>query len=143
MITNRTVVVVVACGIAAGCGGGNQSISAPRTVPVSGSVLVKGKAAAGVTVKFHPQFDMGAVTFTPNAETRKDGHFTLATAAGGAGAPPGDYAVTFELLRAATDKNGQDTDVDVWKGKYAEPAKSAWKVTVKDGENALEPFKLD
>jgi hypothetical protein len=51
--------------------------------------------------------------------------------------------VTFELLRGGTDKAGLDIEVDAWKGKYADPAKSSWKVTVKDGDNALEPFKLD
>jgi 5-hydroxyisourate hydrolase-like protein (transthyretin family) len=110
---------------------------------VSGTVLVKGKPAAGVKVTFHPQFDMGSVKFTPNGETGKDGRFTLNTAAPGDGAPPGDYAVTFELMQAATDKRGLDTEVDVWKGKYADPAKSSWKVTIKGGDNVLEPFKLD
>ena len=140
MTTSRAFVVLV-CAAMVGCGSG--SISAPRTAPVSGTVLVKGKAAAGVKVTFHPQFDMGSVKFTPNGETGKDGRFTLSTAAGGDGAPPGDYAVTFELLRGGTDKAGLDIEVDAWKGKYADPAKSSWKVTIKDGDNALEPFKLD
>ena len=33
--------------------------------------------------------------------------------------------------------------MDVWKGKYGDPAKSSWKVTIKDGDNTLDPFKLD
>lgn len=139
MTTNRVLVALV-CVVAFGCGGGG--ISAPRTAPVSGTVLVKGRPAAGVKVMFHPQFDMGAVKFTPNGETNKEGRFSLMTAAGKAGAPPGDYAVTFELIRGGADKNGQDIEVDVWKGKYADPAKGLHKVTVKHGDNALE-FKLD
>jgi hypothetical protein len=140
VITSRIVLAALACAVATGCGGGG--IKAPRTYPVSGTVLFKGKAAPGVKVTFHPQFDMGSVKFAPSGETDKDGRFTLSTAAPGDGAPPGEYAVTFELMRAATDKRGQDTDVDVWKGKYADPAKGK-PVTIQDGENKLDPFTLD
>ena len=129
------------CALAVGCDGGG--ISAPRTAPVSGTVLVKGKLTAGVKVTFHPQFDMGSVKFTPNGETNKNGLFNLSTAASGDGAPPGNYVVTFELTRAGADKNGQDIDIDMWKGKFADPAKSSFKVSVKDGDNVLEAFKLN
>jgi hypothetical protein len=131
---------MVCAAAAVGCGGG---ISAPRTYPVTGTVMFKGKAAAGVKVTFHPQFDMGSVKFTPSGETGKDGRFTLSTAAPNDGAPPGDYVVTFELLRGGTDKRGLDIEVDVWKGKYADQAGGKFKVTVKSGDNALEPFALD
>jgi hypothetical protein len=96
VITNRIIFIAIACTVAVGCGG---NISAPRTAPVSGIVMVKGKPVAGVKVTFHPQFDMGKVKFTPSGETGKDGRFTLSTAAPSDGAPPGDYLVTFELLR--------------------------------------------
>lgn len=140
MITSRAFVVLV-CAAMVGCGSG--SISAPHSAPVSGTVLIKGKPVAGVKVTLHPQFDIGSVKFAPNGETNKDGKFTLSTAKAGDGAPPGDYAVTFELLRAGADKAGFDAEVDVWKGKYANPASSQWKVTIKEGNNVLEPFKLD
>ena len=138
MTTSRSVLVALACAVAVGCGG--RGISAPRTAPVSGTVLFKGKPAEGVKVTLHPKFNM---MFTPNGVTGKDGRFILSTAAPVDGAPPGEYSVTFELLRAGADKNGLDTELDVWKGKYADPAKSSWKVTIKGGDNVLEPFKLD
>ena len=137
--SRRGAIVALVCVAAAGCGG----ISAPRTAPVAGTVLVKGKPAAGVTVTFHPKFDMGAVKFTPLGLTDKDGRFTLTTAAAGDGAPPGDYAVTFEMLRGGADKMGRDIEVDAWKGKYADLAAGKWPATVKSGENQLEPFRLD
>lgn len=140
MITSRIAIVALACAVAAGCGGGD--ISAPRTAPVGGTVLFKNKPVAGVTVTFHAKFDMGAVKFTPNGTTNKDGKFTLSTAAAGDGAPPGDYAVTFELLKGSADKAGRDIDVDVWKGKYADLT-TAKTVTVLKGDNQLEPFNLD
>lgn len=141
MLTSRIILVSLACAAAVGCGSGGLSV--PKTAPVSGTVLVKGKPVAGVKVTFHPQFDMGSVKFTPIGETNKEGRFTVNTGAGGAGAPPGDYVVTFELLRGGADKSGQDIEVDAWKGKHADPAKSPFKVTINSGDNALEPFKLD
>jgi hypothetical protein len=139
--TSRIAAFALVCTFAIGCGGGG--IKAPSTAPVSGTVLFKGKPVAGVKVTFHPQFDMGSVKFTPNGETNKEGKFTLSTAAAGDGAPPGDYMVTFELLRGGSDKAGRDIEVDVWKGKYADPEKGERKVTIKSGENALEPFSLE
>jgi hypothetical protein len=139
-VTTSRVLVALVCAVAVGCGGGG--ISAPRTAPVSGTVTFKGKPAVGVTVTFHPKFDMGAVKFTPNGVTNKEGRFTLNTAAPGDGAPPGDYTVTFQLLVAGADKAGRDTDVDAWKGKYADVA-SGKPVTIQKGENQLEPFQLD
>ena len=119
---------------AAGCGGSN-------TNPVSGTVLVKGKAAAGVRVTFHPRGGGGT---TPTGETDKDGRFTLSTAAPRDGAPPGEYAVTFELMRVSADTYGREIEVDAWKGKYADPAASTtMTVTVQKGENNLDPFRLD
>lgn len=143
MITNHSVLAALACLVAVGCGGGGVSRPVPRTTPVSGTVLFNGKPASGVKVTFHPQFDMEPTKFTPHGETDKDGRFTPSTAAPSDGAPPGDYVVTFEMLRAGTDRRGLDVEVDAWRGKYADPAKSAWKVTIKDGDNTLEPFKLD
>jgi hypothetical protein len=137
--TSRWAAVAAAWVAATGCGGG---ISAPRTAPVAGTVTVKGKPAAGVRVTFHPRFDMGSVKFTPSGETGQDGRFTLSTAAPNDGAPPGEYAVTFELPRVSADKGGREIEVDAWKGKYADPA-TGTKVTVRKGENQLEPFRLD
>jgi len=123
-----------------GCGDGG--IPPPRTVPTTGTVLFKGKPTAGVTVKFLPQFDIGTPKWVPEAVTDKDGKFTLSTGANGNGAPPGEYRVTFELLKPGTDSRGRDTDIDVWKGKYANPD-TAQKVTISGSGGPLEPFKLD
>jgi hypothetical protein len=109
---------------------------------VSGTVQVKGKAVAGVKVSFHAQFDMGSVKFTPSGLTDKEGRFTLTTAVQNDGAPRGDYLVTFEMLQAGADKRGQDIEVDVWKGKYGDPARGE-KVTVTSGDNVLGPFSLN
>ena len=136
MATNRTALVALACATAVGCG---EGISAPRTVPASGTVLFRGRPAEGVKVTLRPKFRM---QFTPNGVTGKDGRFSLSTAAPVDGAPPGEYSVTFELLRPGADQRGLDTESDVWKGKYANPD-TAPQVTVGPSATTLEPFRLD
>jgi hypothetical protein len=125
--------------------GCSASISAPRTFPVRGSVRYRGKLAAGVTVTFHPQFDIGSVKFAPSAVTGPDGSFTLSTTAPGDGAPPGEYVVTFARFQVQSDRSssGIETEVDLWKGKYSSPATSTFRVQIRSGDNRLEPFLLD
>lgn len=127
----------------AGCGGKN--IKPPKTVPVTGKVMLKGKPAAGVRVKFHPQFDIGEIKYVPEGETSADGSFVLSTGAPGNGAPPGDYAVTFEKpeIESARKSNYLETEIDRFQGKYADPEDTPWTVTIDAGENRLEPFELD
>ncbi|WP_165071435.1 peptidase associated/transthyretin-like domain-containing protein [Paludisphaera rhizosphaerae] len=137
MPTNRLVLVVFISAAVVGCAG--EGISAPRTVPTSGTVMFKGKPVAGVKVTLHPKFNM---TFTPNGMTGQDGRFVLSTAAPMDGAPPGEYSVTFELLKTGADKRGLDTEFDVWKGKHANPDTGP-KATVGSSETTLEPFLLD
>lgn len=136
MRTSRVILVAAVCSAFVGCDG---SISPPRTVPTSGTVLFKGKPAVGVKVTLHPRFNM---SFTPNGVTGEDGRFILSTGAPADGAPPGEYSVTFELLQAGADERGLDADFDVWKGKYANPD-NAPKVTVGSSATTLEPFRLE
>jgi hypothetical protein len=126
-----------------GCG--PKGIAVPKTVPVSGSVLVKGRPVANVRVTFHPQFDIGRVPFTPSGVTDRNGQFRLSTGAPNDGAPPGNYVVTFELPRIDTDRNnsGIEIEVDAWGGKYKDPDKSRFSVTIQSGQPELPPFKLD
>lgn len=122
-----------------------RSIQPPRTVPVSGVVKYKGKPAAGIRVKFHPQFNMGSVKFIPLAETRADGSFTLSTGAPGNGAPRGSYIVTFEKpeIAPANKTNYIETEIDAFRGKYSDPQKSKLHLTIGRGENSLQPFELE
>jgi hypothetical protein len=130
---------------AAALAGCSQTIAPPATVPVSGAVTLKGKAAPGVRVTLNPQFDMGKQKWAVTGETGADGAFKVGTGVPGNGAPPGDYIVTFEKPRTDTDRkqNYLEIEVDDFKGKYSDPAKSAWKVTIVKGENKLDTFALD
>ena len=121
-----------------------RSIQPPSTVPVRGTVKYKGKPAAGIRVKFHPQFDMGSVKFIPLGETGADGSFTLSTGAPGNGAPPGSYIVTFEKpeIAPAHKTNYIETEIDAFHSKYSDPEKSTLHLTITRGENSLQPFEL-
>lgn len=126
----------------AGC---SQQVSPPATVPVSGSVTLQGKPAAGIRVTLHPQFRMGRITWGVVGESGPKGQFTMGTGAPGSGAPRGEYIVTFTKPRITSDleRNGVETEVDDFQGKYSDPQKSPWKVTVNKGENDLGTFRLD
>ena len=123
--------------LAVGC---SRTISAPSTKAVSGSVTMKGKPAAQVLVTFHPQFELEH--FKPSGTTNSEGKFTLSTGAANNGAPAGKYLVTFEKMTAGSDKNGLDVDIDLWKGKYADPKASRFEVEIREN-GELAPFKLD
>ena len=128
-----------------GVAGCSQQVSPPATVPVSGTVLLHGEPAPGIRVTLNPLFDMGRIKWGVVGETGPTGAFTMGTGAPGNGAPPGDYVVTFTKPRIASDDehNGIEIEVDDFEGKYSDPAKSTWKVSIKEGDNRLAPFPLE
>lgn len=135
------VLSVAVHGLAVGCY--SSTLTPPRTVPVSGSVVHRGGPVPGVLVKFHPQFDIGRVDFIPYGETGADGKFVLSTGASGNGAPQGTYKVTLERFYVGVDaKDGLEAEVDGLNGAYSDPNKSEWTVTIKSGSNVLDPFEL-
>jgi hypothetical protein len=136
------VIAVGALAMTPGCS--SSKVTPPsKTVPVSGTVMLKGRPASGIRVKFHPQFDIGRTKFIPSGETDANGKFRLSTGALFNGAPQGEYLVTIEMPRIGDDpKDGLEAEIDQLKGAYADPAKSEWKITIIDGDNVLEPFQL-
>lgn len=125
--------------ITATIGGCGKGISVPSTVPVTGVVKYKGKPLQGIRVTLHSQGGTAKPEFIPSGQTGPDGRFTLSTGAPGNGAPTGTYVVTFEKPEIT---GSVETEVDAFGGKYSNPAKSEWTVTIEKGENALQPFEL-
>ena len=125
-----------------GCGGG---VSVPSTVPVSGVVKYKGKPLQGIRVTLHHQSEASKPNFIPTGQTGPDGKFILSTGAPGNGAPPGSYLVTFEKPEIGSPaKTGYvETEIDAFGGKYSDPAKSKWTITIEKGDNSLQPFELN
>ncbi len=134
--------VVLGAMMLGGCGGG---ISVPSTVPVSGVVKYKGKPLQGIRVTLHFQTETTKPTFIPSGQTGPDGRFTLSTGAPGNGAPPGSYLVTFEKpeIGSAASTSSVETEIDAFGGKYSDPSKSKWTITIGQGENSLPPFELN
>jgi hypothetical protein len=125
-----------------GCG--EPELLGPTPQAVHGSVVYQGKPASGFRVTFHPQFDLGERQFAPSAMTDAEGKFTLTSYKAGDGAPAGKYAVTIEWPQAVNTGDEYDAQptVDRLKGRFVDPAKSAWNVDVVAGENRLEPFQI-
>lgn len=131
--------------LAAGCGE-----SQPTTHPAKGRLTSRGKPAAGAVVTLLPA-DGRQLKAYPRGEVGPDGAYTLSTFGKGDGAPAGEYKLTVRwpaaIGKARTPDEieravGGDGPSDRLGGRYADPAKSAWAVTVRPGDNALDPIDL-
>lgn len=133
-----------------GCGDGKIA-----RYPVSGSVKVNGKPAAGARVIFCPVG--GSEEFQkerPTGKTDDAGNFDLTTFVKGDGAPAGDYQLSIMWIPSkgqAPDKlpEGMFEERtgggrgDLLRGRFANPAKSGLTATVTETENSLPPFELE
>ena len=101
--------------------------------PVTGEVYVDGQPAARLSVTLHDVkgFDEQAPAI-PQAVTKQDGTFAISTFEAEDGAPAGEYTATF--VWGEPKGLGIDTSVDKLNGKYSDPNRSQFKVTVTEGE---------
>ncbi|SIN80822.1 hypothetical protein SAMN05444166_0995 [Singulisphaera sp. GP187] len=118
------------------CSCGNGAPRDAAVYPVSGQVVVDGKPAQGVVVRFHllNQYRDPDVP-PPSARTDSSGRFQLKTEAGEPGAPAGQYVATF-LWPAAV--GGRDRLANA----FAEPEESGFVALVEDKAVELPPFVL-
>jgi hypothetical protein len=138
----RLAVGILLFALFVGCG--KQTPRGPQPYPVKGQVTFQGKPAAGFQVSFHPLFEQSGPKFAPSALTDENGQFALRSYQPGDGAPPGDYAVTFTWPQSVPGPDPDDALqlLDRLMGRYGNPQRSTFKVTVQAGENVLEPFAL-
>jgi hypothetical protein len=115
---------------------------------VQGKVLHNDQPVKGVLVTFHPKGDYDLKAVLPTGLTKDDGTFTLTTG-GKAGAPAGEYVVTFFCSEEVMPKGGKKAistappeTRDRFQGAYAEKSSSKFVVKIKNGFNQLEPFHL-
>ncbi len=114
--------------------------------PVRGKVLHNGQPLAKAMVTFHPKQGADLQTLPPTGLTNDDGTFTLSTG-DKAGAPAGEYIVTIICSEEVAPKKGEISTgppetQDKLNGVYANRDSSKIVVTVKPGDNQLEPFDL-
>lgn len=115
--------------------------------PVQGKVLWGGKPTPGARVIFHPVSATPDLP-QPSALVDENGSFRLGTRDPGDGAPAGEYKVTIDWMdlssQGVSADGGDDlrTPADKLGGRYADPNRSTFRVTIKEGENILPPFEL-
>ncbi len=127
-----------------GCSeGGDPGLKVP-VFPVKGKVTFEGEPASGAFVTFHPKTPPkpGETPTSPRATVQPDGAFALTTATEGDGAPAGEYAVTVQWMKPI--KQGKDAvpGPNVVPKSYAEPSTTPLTATVRESDNALEPFAI-
>lgn len=112
--------------------------------PVQGKVLYQDQPADGALVIFNPTDVKGEATIVPSGTVQADGSFQLTSYETADGAPAGAYRVTIrwpEPPKSPLDK--PDMGDDRLRNRFTDPERSLWRVTVVEGENQLEPFRVD
>ena len=117
--------------------------SRPPVYPVRGAVMFQKKPAAKAVVVLRPTAPGPPGATLPHGAVGPDGTFRIGTFGADDGAPAGEYVVTITWPEARTDPSGDEVTTDRLKGRFADPARSPWKVTIKEGENELGPLRLD
>jgi hypothetical protein len=109
--------------------------------PVHGTVFLDGKPLGRALLVFHPIDGEEQNSPHPVATAMEDGSFEATTYDADDGAPAGEYAVTVEWRRPATE---QDTGPppNSLPARYAKPSTSGLKARVAEGPNELQPFQL-
>lgn len=131
-----------------GCGDGKGDMSKERlekmsggslkeVAPVSGTVFVDDAPTEGVNIYLYVE---GIPDPKVEARTDKDGKYCLSTYRPCDGVEAGTYRVAFTYI-PKPKKN--DSGVDLFKGRYKNPAKSNFNLTVEAGvEISDADFKL-
>lgn len=101
-----------------------------ETVPVKGTVLIDGQPAAGVNLS---AYAAGSVKeAAAQVRTGADGTYCWTTYQPCDGLPAGEYKITFTNI--PDEGKGKKEGEDLFKGKYQDPSKSEYSLTVKTGE---------
>jgi hypothetical protein len=129
-MTRRLHVGLLVC-LLVGCGAGG-----PKTVPVRGTVMYKGKPVPNGTVTFIPETGHHAT-----GEIRPDGSYTLTTFKPGDGAVPAKYKVVVVAMQDMTGRLPEDRTPlppPIVPNKYTSVATTDLVFEVKDGENVID-----
>lgn len=121
----------------AGCGDGKSDVSEERlksmaggelkpVFPVSGTVRVDDEAVMGVNLYLYKEEGGGVLK---ECRTGEDGTYCWATRLPCDGLEAGSYRLAFKYI-PKPKKN--DTGEDLFKGKYANPMKNDFKLTVEE-----------
>ena len=129
------------CLLMTGCSGERKPPNAKPVIPVSGVVFVDGAPVAGVQIRFHPATQDPKNATLSMAKTDAEGQFKAFTYRVDDGVPPGDYTVTFNDQSKA--KPHMRSSPDLLKGKYSDPKKSEFKLTVPENGKPIDMGKIE
>ena len=127
---NYLCLLVCACGLLTGCGGGDG----PKLVPAGGVVNYKGKPIGRINVMLTPS--AGGKGMIAEGTTDESGKFKLQTKEPGDGAIVGSYTVAFKYVPAevpdmfATTGPGAKKPESPIPEKYADASKSGHTASV-------------
>jgi hypothetical protein len=137
--TCRWLPLAVLSFLLAGCGKSEEEL-----VPVTGTVLVDGKPAAGAAVVLHPADGTGNGTH-PLGQVDAAGNFQLTTVRSGDGAAPGQYKVTLTQYVSGPVKRGVEGEDAPAKNlipdKYARAETTPLTATIRPGGN--DPLHIE
>ena len=114
---------------------------AQKTTPVKGMITVDGKPGWGVEITLHPKPGTTApASAVTKGEGDKEGRFTFATYVAADGAPAGEYVLTFKQIDRTTIHilGGDDGPPDMFRGAFADPARSDHPVTIPDSDEIFD-----
>jgi hypothetical protein len=122
------------------CSCGSKGPARQKTYPVTGKVMVDGKAVAHLRVSAKAK-EAGDPKYPilPQADTQDDGTFQLYSYQPGDGVPSGEYVLTFTWQEL---KGLRYEGPDKLKKRYADPAKSTFKVKVENSKVDLGTYEL-
>jgi len=134
--------------LVSGCGGESQP-ELPRTVPVSGKVVLNGEPLASAAVQF---LSIGNTAGSDGrGTTDESGTYQLKQVGGATGVPPGEYKVVVSQLALAGGKpiqTGPDAPPPIEQGameslpaKYSSPVETTLTASVPAGGGTLD-FEL-
>ena len=126
---------LLAAGIALPCACGKKDDGRKPTFPVTGQVYVDGKPPdSPILISCHPVGGIDKANPTVSAaRTGDDGKFSISTYKSGDGIPEGEYVLTFYWGKENLFTRSYGGP-DRLNGRYKDPKKSPWHITVKAGE---------
>ena len=125
-----------------GCSG-KQEANRPKVHPVSGKILVAGKAAVGAQVVLYEKDQTGKTAYRPHGTVGADGNFHLTTFATNDGAPDGEYALTVIWPSPPVKGQGEDEEgPDRFAKRYADYRRPAARVKITSETSEIAPLEL-
>lgn len=134
MMLRINTILLLSCVVGAGCAK-PQDERLP-TFTVTGKANYNGQPMRGASIVLIPATHDPKLKMPPFGVVGADGSYTITSYGGGDGAPAGEYKVTF------TWPDGTEDPSDLLKGRLSDPRKPSAVVTVKEGENVLDPIEL-